>query len=101
MKVLKFLSIVLAVLSLSLSAPAIARPFWSPLTDTVNSGIINSKMVASDRLENIHVDATVENGVAIFSGTVNNRAQLDELVNIARSVSGVHGVDVTRLQVGH
>ena len=56
-----------------------AAPFWSPLTDSVNSGIINTKMVTSDSLSNINVDATVIDGVAIF---------ISDLVHFAYQVCG-------------
>lgn len=90
-------------LSLALClSPVYANSILSPLTDSVNSGIINTKMVTDNRLKGIHVDATVTNGIAIFSGQVNSKAQAHALVGIAYSVSGIKGVDVSGLKVvGH
>lgn len=88
--------------TLTFMSPVWADSFLSPLTDSVNSGIINTKMVTNDSLSHINVDATVINGIAIFTGTVNSRAQVNELIRIARSVSGIKGVDISRLKIaGH
>lgn len=82
-----------------LSTPAMASSVWQPMTDTVNSGIINTKMMSDKALSKTQVDATVINGVAVFSGEVDTKAQAEALVRIARSVSGVKGVDVSKLKI--
>jgi osmotically-inducible protein OsmY len=56
-------------------------------------------MYSDSYLSNIHIDATVINGIAVFRGTVHNQGQLRELIRIARSVSGIRGVDVSRVRV--
>lgn len=79
-------------------APVHAYNIFVPMADTVNSGIINSKMLASDNLNGAHVDATVVNGVAIFKGHVMSEKQKRELIIIARSVSGIKAVDVSGIK---
>ncbi len=95
----KIISIYLLCLGLIFSAPLFATSILQSMTDSTNSGIINTKMYTDNSLSNIHVDATVTNGIAIFRGTVYSKAQLNELIRIARSVSGIHGVDVSRIAV--
>lgn len=81
-----------------LTTPVHAYNIFVPMADTVNSGIINSKMLASDHLDGAHVDATVVNGVAIFKGHVMSEQQKRELIMIARSVSGIKEVDVSGIK---
>jgi osmotically-inducible protein OsmY len=97
MKIINLQSVLLS-LAVFLAAPAHAG-LVSAATDTVNSGIINTKIVADDSLDGIEVDATVDNGIAIFSGEVESKAQINRLIRIARSVSGIKGVDVSRVKV--
>jgi osmotically-inducible protein OsmY len=92
-------AVFISSLAFLLISPAHADSILSPITDTVNSGIINTKMLADHSLSNVHVDATVINGVAVFSGVVNSGAQLHELIRIGRSVSGIRGVDVSRVRI--
>lgn len=88
------------ILSLCLSiSPVYADSILSPLTDSVNSGIINTKMATDNRLDGTNVDATVINGVAIFSGEVRSKTQMKILIGIANSVSGIKGVNVSKLRV--
>src|SRR5689334_16025586 len=82
-----------------LLSPVYADAILSPLTDSVNSGIINTKMAADNRLNDIQVDATVIDGIAIFSGEVRTKAQVHDLVGIAYSVSGIKGVNISKLKV--
>lgn len=97
---MKMFNLRLAMLCLVtfLAAPVQAGVI-SAATDTVNSGIINTKIVADDSLDGIEVDATVDNGIAIFSGEVESKAQIQRLIRIARSVSGIKGVDVSQVKV--
>lgn len=97
MKLSQFIKIILLSFAL-LSAPLYAASILQPATDTVNSGIINAKIVGKSQFSN--VDATVNNGIAIFTGRVDSTAQVSQLENIAHSVSGVHGVNVSGLKVG-
>jgi hypothetical protein len=90
--------LILSIGLLNLS-PVFAHSAWSPLTDSVNSGIINTKMISEDSLSSIQVDVTVVNGVAIFKGEVQSEVQRNELVRIAKSVSGIKEVDVSKIQV--
>lgn len=82
-----------------ISTPVFADSILQPATDSVNSGIINTKILANDSLKNIDINATVEKGVAIFSGRVNSKAQLDELIRIGHSVSGVNSVNVSKVRI--
>ena len=99
MKKLSKIYTFILILMLGFSAPLFASSILQPLTDSTNSGIINTKMVASDRLSGSNVDATVINGVAVFSGQVKSKAQLDELIRIAHSVSGIKGVNVSQITI--
>jgi osmotically-inducible protein OsmY len=100
MKIRKFITATFLALTL-ISSPVLADSVLSPLTDSVNSGIINTKIAADDMLTNTDIDATVVNGIAIYSGVVNSKAQLNELLRIAHSVSGIKGIDISRLKVLH
>lgn len=80
-------------------SPVYANSIFSPLTDSVNSGIINTKMATDNRLDGTDIDATVINGVAIFSGKVQSKAQMKILIGIANSVSGIKGVDISKLKI--
>ena len=82
-----------------ISVPAFSTGVLQSMTDSVNSGIINSKMYTDNQLDNTNVDATVENGIAIYRGQVNSQSQVDELVRIAHSISGIKGVDTSNLHV--
>jgi len=99
MKIMKTVNALLLSFGLLFLSPVFANSILSPLTDSVNSGIINTKMAADHSLTNINVDATVTNGMAIFSGEVHSKAQQDELISIAHSVSGIQGVDVSKLRI--
>lgn len=99
MRMIKYLLTLFLLFSFNLATPVFANSFLSPLTDTVNSGIINTKMLTNDALKGAKVDAAVENGIAVFSGVVLSNAQISELIRIGKSVSGVHGVDVSRVSV--
>lgn len=91
---------IIAILGvMMLYIPASASSILQPMTDSVNSGIINSKMYTDSALSNIEVDATVTNGIAVYRGTVHSKEQLDELIHIAHSVSGVKGVDTSRVVI--
>ena len=94
----KILLSLLISLGVSLS-PVYANAILTPMTDSVNSGIINTKMATSDRLKGSNIDATVINGVAIFRGQVQSKAQLQELIRIGRSVSGVKGVNTSKVRI--
>lgn len=98
MNMLKQFAKILLVFGL-LSTPVMADSIMQPMTDSVNSGIINTKVYASQALSNTNINATVVNGVAIFSGTVNSKAQLDELVRIGNSISGIKSVDVSKVTI--
>jgi osmotically-inducible protein OsmY len=90
----------IAILSIALLSSAVmADSMWSPVTDTLNTGIINAKMIADHNLDSAKVNATVNHGVVAFSGEVDSKAQLDELASIALSVSGIKGVDISRVTV--
>jgi osmotically-inducible protein OsmY len=92
--------LIMAILSITLLSGAVmADSMWSPVTDTLNTGIINAKMMADHSLDSAKVDATVNHGVVAFSGEVDSKAQLDELASIALSVSGVKGVDVSKVKI--
>lgn len=84
----------------SISSTTYAGSILSPLTDSVNSGIINTKIETDDNLGRIDIDATVENGIVIYSGRVNSMRDVNELMRIARSVSGIKGVNTSRLYIG-
>ncbi len=84
---------------LSLSSVTYAGSILSPLTDSVNSGIINTKIETNDNLSRIDIDATVENGIVIYSGRVNSMHDVNELMRIAHSVSGIRGVNTSRLYI--
>lgn len=101
MKMMKILIAFLLVFGLAFSLPSYPGSVLTLMSDSVNSGIINTKMATDDLLSNIDVDATVENGIAIFSGRVNSRAQLQELIRIARSVSGVRGINIARVRIAN
>lgn len=88
-----------AVIIVGFSISAFAGSGLMPITDSVNSGIINTKIIADDKLENADIDATVVNGIVIYTGTVQTRAQLDELIRIGRSVSGIRGVDASKIHI--
>lgn len=79
--------------------PAFSNDILTSLTDSVNSGIINTKVATDDLLSNTNIDSTVVNGIAIFSGKVKTQTQVNELVRIAHSVSGINGVDTSHLVV--
>lgn len=98
MKPYRLLSQLLIVLTLAMS-PVYATSVLTTASDSVNSGILNTKLYTNDKLSKTDVDATVVNGVAVFSGTVNTKAQLDELVRLGHSISGVKGVDVSKVKV--
>lgn len=95
----KITGMIFLSLFFSYASPLFATSVLTLMSDSVNSGIINTKMATDDRLSNIRVDATVENGVAIFRGVVYSRAQVNELIRIARSVSGIRAIDISRLRV--
>lgn len=99
MNIKKILISLMLTAGLVFTVPIYADSILSPMTDSVNSGIINTKMYTDKSLSNISIDATVINGVAIYSGEVHSKAQLDELVRIARSVSGIKGVDVSKVKI--
>lgn len=99
MRIFNKLRAMALLLMLTFTTAATADSIWSPMTDSVNSGIINTKMATDDALDNIRVDATVINGIAIFIGQVNSQAQFDELVRIAGSVSGIKGVNTSKLTI--
>jgi osmotically-inducible protein OsmY len=92
------IKILLLSLALTFSTAVSAGSILSPLTDSVNSGILNTK-VYSSTIPTSHLNATVIGGVAVFSGEVNNNAQRDELIRIAKSISGIKGVDTANLKV--
>lgn len=93
-----FFSLIISVF-IFLSGSIYAGSLLQSATDSVNSGIVNTKMATDNKLDNINIDATVVNGIAIFSGNVHSKAQVDELVRIAHSVSGIKGVDVSKVQI--
>lgn len=95
------LAALMSVLIAIFAQPVLASSLVSPLTDTVNSGIINTKMLGDSVLSNTEIDATVVDGIAIFSGTVSAKAQINELIRIARSVSGIKGVNVSKVKVNY
>lgn len=99
MNSLNLLKIYFFIFLISITYPVFAHSILSPLTDSVNSGIINTKMDMDERLNNVDIDATVINGIAVFSGVVHNHAELQELFRIARSVSGIKGIDVTQIRM--
>lgn len=90
-------AVLFLILALLFSGPILATSILTPVTDTVNSGIINTKMAMDNVLSDTNVDATVLNGIAVYSGKVHTKAQLNELVRIAYSVSGIKGVNTKRL----
>ncbi len=99
MKTIQIITTIILSLGLLFVSPVFATSILSPLTDSVNSGIINTKMMTDNSLSHINVDATVVNGIAIYSGEVNTQAQVNELIRIAHSVSGIRGVNTSRLRV--
>lgn len=99
MKVIKQLLIISLSLGLLSATPAFSGSVLTLMSDSVNSGIINTKMSTDSYLDNIHVDATVVNGVAVFSGVVYSKGQVNELIRIARSVTGIKAIDISRLRI--
>jgi len=91
--------IAFGTIALLICMTAFSGSILTPLSDSVNSGIINTKILADHSLSGTHIDATVINGVAVFSGEVKSTTQKEELVSIANSVSGVKSVDTSRIKV--
>ena len=99
MNMTKKVALLILSLGLLLQSPAFATSILTSMSDSVNSGIINTKIFADDMLSNTDIDATVVNGIAIFSGEVNSKAQVNELIRIAHSVSGIKGINISRLRI--
>lgn len=99
MKATKILCHITLVCSLLFSAPLFAESVLTLMSDSANSGIINTKILTDKGLDNTNIDATVVNGIAIFSGTVHSKEQVNRLIAIARSVSGVKGVNMSKLKI--
>ncbi|GEM_PF-2862205 len=99
MKKIKIISILILSFGLAIASPIMAEPVLTLMSDSVNSGIINTKIMTDHTLSNIKIDATVVNGIAIFKGTVYSKEQLEELLHIAHSVSGIRGVDISKVKV--
>lgn len=87
------------VFFLMTTSAAFATSILSPLTDTVNTGIINTKIALDSSLSDLDVDVTVNHGVATLRGNVNTEAQVKKLVQTVRSVSGINGVDISNLKI--
>jgi osmotically-inducible protein OsmY len=97
MKIIKIISTALLFTTLAFSSVIFAGSILEPVTDTVNSGIINTKMVGHDEFSN--VNATVENGIAIFTGEVSSKKQAEKLLRIAHSVTGIRAVNISGLKI--
>ena len=93
------LLVLLVYLALTLAQPLFADSVLEPATDTINSGIIKTKMLTDHSLKNADVSVSVDNGIAYFSGRVTSQSQIDELSSIALSVSGIKGVDISKVKV--
>jgi len=76
-----------------------ADSILSPITDTVNSGIISSKIALDSSLSNVSVNVNVDHGYVALSGIVNTEAEKQRVIKIAQSISGINGVDISRLKV--
>ena len=93
------LRLVLLCLLVFFTVTSKAESILSSASDSVNSGIINTKIFADSALSGININATVTNGVAMFSGEVRSEAQLNELIKIGKSVSGIRAVDVSKVKI--
>jgi|SRR5579862_8299909 len=76
-----------------------ADSLLSPITDVVNSGVINTKIALDPTLSRLDINATVDHAVVVYSGEVNTDLEIKKLVQISQSVSGIKGVDITHLRV--
>ncbi|MGS5085560.1 BON domain-containing protein [Hydrogenophaga sp. A37] len=76
-------------------APAPAAPpitVGTQVDDTVITSNIKSKLVADDLVKAFDLQVETRKGVVQLSGFVDNQAQIDQAVSIARSVDGVTDV---------
>ncbi len=71
----------------------------SIITAKIKGEIIRNKILTSHDAKYWSVHVKTKNGVVYLSGSVNNQAQKTNIVNIAKSVSGVISVDDSDLMI--
>jgi hyperosmotically inducible protein len=58
---------------------------------------VKSELMATKGIPSTKISVTTTNGVVMLSGVVENKAQLQKAVAVAKGVKGVHSVDASAL----
>ena len=58
---------------------------------------VKTELMATKDIPSTKISVTTTNGVVMLSGVVDNRAQVQKAVGVARAVKGVHSVDSSAL----
>lgn len=64
----------------------------NPVTDQNINAAFQAQVSTSSDLRTQSINATTQNGIVTLNGTVDTQAQADRAVGIAKSISGVNGV---------
>jgi hyperosmotically inducible protein len=68
-----------------------------PGTDTWITTKVKTELMSTKGIPSTDISVTTTNGLVTLSGVVDNKAQLQKSVAIAKAIKGVHGVDSSAL----
>lgn len=71
-----------------------------PVNDTWITTKVKTELLAAEDVSGLDIKVETTNGVVKLSGRVDNQAQVDKAVSVARGVKGVSKVDSSGLSVG-
>ncbi|MGX5728896.1 BON domain-containing protein [Pseudoxanthomonas beigongshangi] len=71
-----------------------------PVNDTWITTKVKTELLAAEDVSGLDIKVETTNGEVKLSGRVDNQAQIDKAVSVARGVKGVGKVDSSGLSVG-
>jgi hyperosmotically inducible protein len=71
-----------------------------PVNDTWITTKVKTELLAAEDVSGLDIKVETTNGEVKLSGRVDNQAQIDKAVSVAREVKGVSKVDSSGLSVG-
>ncbi len=70
-----------------------------PVTDSWITTKVKADLLADTATKGLDINVSTTNGVVTLSGRLDNRAQIDKAVAIARGIKGVSAVDAKTLSL--
>ncbi len=72
-----------------------------PVNDTWITTKVKTELLAAEDVSGLDIKVETTNGEVKLSGRVDNQAQIDKAVSVARGIKGVSKVDSSGLRVGN